>query len=216
MSYILPPPTEPVPRLQLPPHGAAARRGVPAPLLVPVSAPSHSHSHSHSPHSAESPKHSSSQAHAHPRHRLGVACLALDASTQLAGKAAPEGILYSGGRDGLVVAWDLGFPLKPRTRRYGLPVPSSVNSSPYLAHEGTSYARWELMTGWADDVVDESEEEDVRDGDVLGDVRAVNERERERERTGRGEEGEEGDIPYEQKWETDLEAYQPGKVRRVA
>ena len=65
------------------------------------------------------------------------------------------------------------------------------------------------MTGWADDVGDESEEEDGRDGDVLGDVRAVNER----ERTGRGEEGEEGDIPYEQKWETDLEAYQPGKVR---
>ena len=67
------------------------------------------------------------------------------------------------------------------------------------------------MTGWADDVVSESEEEDGRDGDVLGDVRAVNERER--EGTGRGEEGEDNDIPYEQKWETDLEAYQPGKVR---
>ena len=42
----------------------------------------------------------------HPRHRLGVASLALDTSTQLVGRAAFEGILYSDGKDGLVMSWD--------------------------------------------------------------------------------------------------------------
>ena len=42
----------------------------------------------------------------YPRHRLGVASLALDTSTKLVGRAACEGILYSDGRDGLVKSWD--------------------------------------------------------------------------------------------------------------
>ena len=44
-----------------------------------------------------------------PRYRLGVSCLALDTSTQLVGRGAPEDMLYVGGRDGLVIAWDLGI-----------------------------------------------------------------------------------------------------------
>ena len=38
VTYVLPPPPDPraVPRLQLPPHGAAARRGLPSPLLLTI------------------------------------------------------------------------------------------------------------------------------------------------------------------------------------
>ena len=71
VSYVIPPPTEPVPRLQLPPiHTPASAPRSSAPLLLPAPA-----------HPALPPK-QRAPAHAqHPRHRLGVACLALDAAT---------------------------------------------------------------------------------------------------------------------------------------
>ncbi len=64
------------------------------------------------------------------------------------------------------------------------------------------------MTGWADDIVEEDTEdgEELRsDGDILGDVQ-VN--------TGgrRRRQGTEAEIPFEEQWETDMEAFLPGKV----
>lgn len=186
VSYIIPPPSEPVPRLQLPPHGAS-RTGAAGPLLIPA----------HTAHDVLGepwPKWAQ-----HPRHRLGVCCLALDAATQLVGRSAPGGILYSGGRDGLVISWDLDVPMKRRTQRYG------------VQEDGMrrSVGQWEIMTGWADEVAeDETEdaEEARSDGDILGDVQDSNGRRR-RRRPRPGDE-----IPYEHQWETDLEAFQPGQV----
>ncbi|CAD6963969.1 unnamed protein product [Tilletia controversa] len=67
----------------------------------------------------------------HPRHSLAVTSLAIDTSTRIThgqlsqqdGEyALPEGILYTGGRDGLICSWELGLPLReakerPRKRR---------------------------------------------------------------------------------------------------
>lgn len=191
VSYIIPPPTEPVPHLQLPPHGAS-KTGSPAPLLLPVRTDSHTIAFDAPPRWAQ-----------HPRHRLGVSCLTLDTSTQLVGRASPEGILYSGGRDGLVISWDLGISMKRRERRYGL-------------WEDTlrrPVGSWEIMTGWADEVGDEDTEdgEDMRsDGDVLGEV--YNNGGRKRRRRPKPEDG----IPYEEQWETDMAAFQPGKVSQLS
>ncbi len=52
----------------------------------------------------------------HPRHCLGVSALALDTSTILSGSSSPQGIVYTGGRDGLVASWELGIPHKRRSR----------------------------------------------------------------------------------------------------
>jgi WD repeat-containing protein 48 len=190
ISYVIPPPPDPdsVSRLRLPPHGTS-RLGAIGPLLVPLVGQndpaelSHHHSHSH-PYS-----HSR-----RPRHRLGVASLALDTSTQLVGKSCSEGILYTGGRDGLVISWDLGISTKRRAQRsYG----------PERAKAGI----WEVLTGWADNVIDEEgEDDDVRlgggDGDVLGDVNYPR----------RQSLGNAGKLPYEQQWEMDSAATKPGAV----
>jgi len=95
-----------------------------------------------------------------PRHRLGVSSLALDTTTQLVGCPSPEGILYTGGRDGLVISWDLKIPMRKRTRNGDVPRQGST--------------RWELVTGWIDPVIDDlpDEDEDMQsDGDILGDAR---------------------------------------------
>lgn len=127
----------------------------------------------------------------HPRHRLGVASLALDASTHLVGRNAPEGILYSGGRDGLVMSWDLGIAMKKK---------AAVSST---AKRG----RWEAMTGWGDDAIEEEEEDGddrvVSDGDILGEVT----QDRRRRASAAGE------IPFEHQWETDISSFKPGMVR---
>ncbi|KAF8178063.1 hypothetical protein BJ912DRAFT_670273 [Pholiota molesta] len=174
VSYIIPSPLEPVPRLQLPPHGVS-RLGATGPLLVPYQSDD---------------KAEGSQTPRHPRHRLGVAALALDVSTQLVGRTAPEGILYSGGRDGLIMSWDLGARMKKR-------------KGPDGKNEARRRGRWEIMTGWDDEGLDEetddAEERLVSDGDVLGDVTAR------RRPTSLASE-----IPYERQWETDMSAFQPG------
>ena len=186
MSYIIPPPTESVPRLQLPPHGAS-KTGSSAPLLVP-------HSDHHEQPVEPWPKWAQ-----HPRHRLGVSCLALDTATQLVGRSAPEGILYSGGRDGLVLSWDLNIPMKQRMQRYGV----------WEDGMRRSVGQWEIMTGWADEV-EEDENEDAEemrsDGDILGEVQDSSGRRR--RRRPRPEDG----IPYEEQWETDVDAFQPGQA----
>ncbi|KAI0707436.1 hypothetical protein C8T65DRAFT_740369 [Cerioporus squamosus] len=177
VSYVIPPPADPPPRLQLPPHGIP-RNGSTGPLLIPA-------------HSAASPPASTPRWAQHPRHRLGVSCLALDTSTQLVGRASPEGILYTGGRDGLVISWDLDIPMKRRAQRYGV--------------TGRSLRRWEVMTNWADDVIEEEAEEGDEyrsDGDVLGEV------------TGKARRRipQDNAIPYEEQWETDIDAYQALKA----
>ncbi|KAG6827093.1 hypothetical protein H0H92_013225 [Tricholoma furcatifolium] len=173
VSYIIPPPAEPVPRLQLPPYGVSLL-GSTGPLLIPSRAPA----------DVELPKISR-----HPRHRLGISSLVLDTSTQLTGRSAPEGILYSGGRDGLVISYDLGIPMKKR----------KAKQDDALRHRD-----WEVMTGWAD----EEELEDVQsDGDILGDV-TLSPRRRQRINSQF--------IPYEKQWETDLAAYKPGKQNVIS
>jgi WD repeat-containing protein 48 len=168
VSYIIPS-TSNVPRLQLPSLGAA-RLGAIGPLLL---------------RGDDAPQDLAPRSK-HPRHRLGIASLALDTSTQLVGKDAPEGILYSGGRDGLVMSWDLGVPMKRRDNVVG----------------ARSRGRWESLTGWedegTDDELDDEDEHAVSDGDILGDV------------SRRRRPSTTADVPH---WETDGTAYQPGTVR---
>ncbi|KAH7917849.1 WD40 repeat-like protein [Leucogyrophana mollusca] len=172
VSYVIPPPTEPVPFLQLPPFGVP-RHGSIRPLIIPTKL------------TTETPDDDLARAPTHPRHRLGVMSLAVDTTTQLEGRNAPEGILYTGGRDGLVMSWDLGLPL--RRRQGGKP------------HRGRR-DRWEMMTGMADEILDEVEEEDERrDGDIIGDVKGHSGR---RRRSSVGHE-----IPYESQWGMDTESY---------
>ncbi len=179
VSYVILPPDGPVPHLQLPPHGVS-RLGCTGPLLR--QAGGHGQD-------KDIPK------RARHRHRLGVASLALDTSTQLTGRGAPEGILYSGGRDGMVISWDLGMPMKKR----------KLKQDAGNFHRGDG--RWELMTGWGDDVIaEEAEDADDRptsDGDVLGEVTAFSSRRRRQSQSS---------LPYEQQWETDLDLCKPGQV----
>ncbi|KAI9069649.1 hypothetical protein FKP32DRAFT_1640619 [Trametes sanguinea] len=75
--------------------------------------------------------------------------------------------------------------MKRRTQRYGV--------------NGRSLRRWEVMTNWADDVIEEEAEEGEEyrsDGDVLGEV------------TGKARKRIPQDdvIPYEEQWEIDVEA----------
>ncbi|KAG8217527.1 hypothetical protein J3R82DRAFT_5676 [Butyriboletus roseoflavus] len=165
VSYVIPSPVDHVSHLKLPPLGLS-RHGSPRPLLFP------------SQYQPEAPPKWSQ-----PRHRLGVTSLALDSTTQLEGQATPEGILYTGSRDGQVISWDLGLSFGPRRS------PSSRRNR---------VARWEALTGMADETLgEETEEEERRDGDILGDVKESGGR---RRRSSIHE-----DIPYEHQWELDLE-----------
>jgi WD repeat-containing protein 48 len=186
VSYVIPAPTEPVPHLQLPPR-SVSRLGCTGPLLLQ---------------SEGIVEDAEPGARArHPRHRLGVASLALDTATILEGHDAPGGILYTGGRDGLVISWDLDIPMKRRERK------AESDSEGRLRR---NFARWEIMTGWADDVIDEEvedgEDRSASDGDILGDVTQNAWRRR------KHKSGQDSPIPYEQQWETDSEALIPGKV----
>ncbi|KAF5335676.1 hypothetical protein D9611_009691 [Ephemerocybe angulata] len=179
VSFVVPPPTTHVTRLRLPAHGMQ-RLGATGPLLVPYETQD-------TPHVEETPPWAR-----HPRHRLGISSLALDISTQLAGQNTPGGILYSGGRDGLIIAWDLGVPMKKRRTKLSV-TPSRKND------------HWEYMTGWADDAIEEEGEEDDRvgtDGDVLGDVTSSLKRSRQASVSG--------ETPIEQQWEADMASFRPG------
>jgi len=183
VSYVIPSPAD-VPRLlQLPSRGIS-RLGSVGPLLIPAEG-----------HTADEVQDTQNQDR-NPCHRLGVSSLALDTSTQLAGRGAPEGILYSGGRDGMIMSWDLGVPMKKREAR--------EDSKPGLRR---AYGTWEIMTGWADEGMDEEgvDGDDLRqsDGDILGDVTSSS-RKRQKAKPNT--------IPYEKQWETDVAAFKPGKV----
>jgi len=179
VSYIIPPPSEPPPRLQLPPYGVS-RLGATGPLLTTYHGPDEGHAPEDS---LKEPK--------HPCHRLGVASLALDCSTQLIGRKSPEGILYSGGRDGLIMSWELGIPMAKKK----------------FSPENSKRGRWEQLTGWADDSIEEEDEDGVvSDGDVLGEVVMSTEKRRRAASLA-------AENPPERRWETDLTAFQPHTVR---
>ncbi|KAH7906359.1 WD40-repeat-containing domain protein, partial [Hygrophoropsis aurantiaca] len=172
VSYVIPPPTEPVPLLQLPSVGVP-RHSSTRPLIVPVNG------------AGITMDEGDVRTQTHPRHRLGVMSLAIDTTTQLEGRNVPEGILYTGGRDGLVMSWDLGLPLRKKQKSN-------------LVHGRKD--RWELMTGMADEILDEvDEEEERRDGDILGDVKTNNGR---RRRSSVGQE-----IPFESRWEMESDPH---------
>lgn len=86
--------------------------------------------------------------------------MTIDLSTHIAGKPTPEGILYSAGRDGLVVARELGAPTKPRIRQH--------RESPAARHRHRR-GDWKAMTGWDDDQDDSDEENDGSDEDSIPD-----------------------------------------------
>ncbi|KAG0697829.1 hypothetical protein DFH29DRAFT_811144 [Suillus ampliporus] len=114
---------------------------------------------------------------------------ALDTTTRLEGRNTPEGILYTGGRDGLVMSWDLGLPFKRRHDG---------------RHRRGRLDRWEMLTGMGDETLaEEAEEEERRDGDVLGDVK---------EGGGRRRRGSATDqlLPYELQWQLDADALTAG------
>ena len=153
----------------------------------------------------------------YPRHRLGISALALDTSTHLEGKLAPEGILYSGGRDGLVISHDLGLPMKMRGPKVSTPE-DGYDSSEQQTRLRMNGGRWEIMTGWGDDVhggigggldddLDEAEERPTSggDGDVLGDVVSGTKRRKRRIRQSES-------WKYYEMWELDRETFQERTV----
>lgn len=201
VSYVVPPPVEPRTKLVLPALGAP-RRGRTVPLVVPdtntssdtqrtrrrVTGP-RPRGRSSSPNSRHAPQ---------PTHRLGVSALAVDLSTHIAGKSSPEGILYSAGRDGLVIAWELGAPTKPRRRDH--------RESPTARHSQRR-GDWKAMTGWDDDQ-DLSDEEssssggasalDLTEGVIIDDIHGSNPHAATSSRAGFSQ-----SIPYEQRWQID-------------
>jgi WD repeat-containing protein 48 len=185
VSYVipLPPSTNPVPHLWLPPLGFD-RNGSINPILIP-----------------DSEQHFNLDKNVHqgssPRHRLGVSSLALDTTTQLISRPSPEGILYTGGRDGLVIAWDLNIPMRTPARKTD------------AAHH--SCTRWELITGWGDDIDDDTLDDDAdmrSDGDILGDVKGSA-----RRRKLSSAATTPGSLPSERQWEPDVDTLRPGQVR---
>ena len=68
--------------------------------------------------------------------------------------------------------------------------------------------RWELLTGWGEDFIEEEaedgDEQPISDGDILGDV--VNTLKKRRQASVTGE------IPHERQWQTDLSIFEPGVV----
>lgn len=111
VTYVLPAPTGPVPVLSLPPP-AISKKGHQSPLYS-VKQPARL--------TDQPPGHPAPPTH--PSHRLPVQALALDLSTPLASTSSkdnsPQGLLYTGGRDGLLCSWELGLPTKRRKRAYG-------------------------------------------------------------------------------------------------
>ncbi|GAA5883735.1 hypothetical protein JCM3774_001666 [Rhodotorula dairenensis] len=123
VSYVLPPPKANPPLLGLPPI-SAPRRGQTNPLYTLTGQYADNSRHTYS-----------DAADAHPRHRLAVQALAIDFSTAVTHEhdgvetqdTRPGGILYTGGRDGLLCSWELGLPTKRRRRSYGQVDPDDLD-----------------------------------------------------------------------------------------
>ena len=104
----------------------------------------------------------------------------------------------------MIMAWDLGMPMKRRSYRYGA-----------FAQSGTRrLGRWEKLTRDEEDdslYEEDDDEEDflTSDGDVLGDVLESGGRRGSRYRA------KQDDIPFEQRWELDTSRVEPGQVRYI-
>ena len=240
VSYILPSPSAPPPLLTLPGLGER-RRGHTTPYLVPKAhgdgangyAKSNGHGHGMAEQNQDPfaddpseytdiPPPSARTKSDHPRHCLGITSLAIDTSTVLADSSAPGGILYSGGRDGLVASWDLGIQ---HTRRRG---------GRYEIIPGRGgRVKWEKVGDGAE-MWDEDEDEDEMEGENVngngnGDYDEWESDEEEvmpdggwlgvdPERIGQGlskRRANRGGVPYEDRWEVDTEALAQAKVSLV-
>lgn len=191
VSYIIPPPEHEPPLLDLPPFGTAAEaRSYPLVTQKLSNAGSNG-----TPFASRNPfatpaEGAPSKVPRYARHQLGISSLALDTTTVLSGTDAPGGILYTGGKDGLVASWELHVPhTKRRGRRY----------KPVAGRGTGGRVRWERIgDGGAD--WDDPEEEDVgshgdsssEEDDYVHDQNGSNRRRR--------------DVPFEDKWEIDREA----------
>jgi hypothetical protein len=97
----------------------------------------------------------------HPEHTLGITALALDTSTIIdnagssSARKTPGGILYSGGRDGLVASWELGLPFKQRDHNSG-----------FVSRKGR---RRRYLPRWAEDSYTEADEQDIDEDDSSSD-----------------------------------------------
>ncbi|KAG8931408.1 hypothetical protein FRC01_001355 [Tulasnella sp. 417] len=149
ISYVVPPPPTPPRRLVLPSLDTP-RHGRTAPILIPVDDKSGGNTPVKASSAAASYFTHAGQS-GHPQHRLGVMALALDTSTTLSGRPGPEGILYSGGRDGLLAAWEQGTSLHRRKHSYG-----------YVQGDRSKY-HWETITGWDDDTEEDDSDEEWND-----------------------------------------------------
>ncbi|PWN49847.1 WD40 repeat-like protein [Violaceomyces palustris] len=123
VSYVLPPCPQPPRYFALPPLGVE-RQGRTGPIVLPkVLSPPHAH---RVPSSASTPTETPSSyaptpPPGHPQHTLAVSSLAIDPSTCISSHghndSKPQGILYTGGRDGLVGAWELGLNMRRREKK---------------------------------------------------------------------------------------------------
>ena len=125
--------------------------------------------------------------------------MAVDLSTHIAGKTSPEGVLYSAGRDGLVIVWELGAPTKRRRQEHW-----ESQASRRVQRQGD----WKAMTGWDDDQ-DLSDEDNSSGGEasaldlnegVLDGVSGSAPRVAISSRTMPSR-----SIPYERRWQIDSE-----------
>ncbi len=188
VSYIIPPPDHDPTTLELPGLGAAPGGDARSyPYINPKAGASNGAAQFASRNPFASPQSPQPQQEPrHPRHRLGISALALDTSTMLHGANSPGGILYTGGRDGLVASWETHVPHTRRRGKRYRPVPG----------RGTGgRVRWERLgdggADWEDD-----------DGDDQGaDYSSSEDEEGTPDATGVPKKRK--DVTYEDRWEVD-------------
>ncbi|GAA5850251.1 hypothetical protein JCM8547_001061 [Rhodosporidiobolus lusitaniae] len=200
VSYVIPPPSAPPPLLNLP-SLAIPQRGQSSPL------------YSFTGSTAENLNHKYAVQEAHPRHRLAVQALALDLSTPISHDgeldSTPGGILYTGGRDGLLCSWELGLPTKRRRRRYGEREPEDENAS---ADESADTSEDEEKTG-RDELVAQLELGDLNARTLSGGgkvprIRAPKRRESSSSAATatRADSDQDGTLSVQERWEVDDDA----------
>lgn len=207
VSYILPSPNDPPPLLTLPKLGQA-RRGQTSPLFQTKPSPSPSGNGPTTPFQSKNPFLSAASPppdapstiqENHPRHCLGLTSLAIDTSTLLSNQQSPGGILYSGGRDGLIASWELNIPHRRRRGgRYELP-PGRGNR-----------VKWERIGDGAEFWDEEDEDDGFEESDEI--LSSEDEFNDEGGLGGGRRRSSKGEVPYEDRWEVDKSAITDSKV----
>jgi hypothetical protein len=238
VSYVLPASDAPVPLLSLP-SLTEPRLGRTSPLLIP-----HQDALNGNPKRNGAIRKNAtlvrdsaldSDGTHHPRHCLGVAAIALDTSTLLAGRNTPEGILYTGGRDGLVAGWELGMPMtkrrRPRWSEAMKPGERVRWERLELGESGVSSGDWEGDNeyGDADEVDSELDQEDESydgtssDGGMEADHSLLFEDGdtqhapgHNRGSAGRGASHRRKELEYTERWQIDKEALDRRQVSHLA